>query len=158
MTKGMPSLMALLGLVAVAGYQNRDKLREMIGTDGGGRPDNQAGPSGSGGLLDEIGQSSARVLREGSPAPQPTEPQPGLRLRDLPPPKDTPTASLTASGRTPPTDQAATATAKTGQVGCRSRHIASVMSLDSSSPGVLARLDVSDPIRLDLRPRTAPSQ
>ena len=28
--KGMPSLLALLGLVAVAGYQNRDKLRDMI--------------------------------------------------------------------------------------------------------------------------------
>ena len=31
MAKGMPSLLALLGLVAVAGYQNRDKLRDMIG-------------------------------------------------------------------------------------------------------------------------------
>jgi uncharacterized protein YidB (DUF937 family) len=58
MAKGMPSLMALLGLVAVAGYQNRDKLREMIGTTQAGgpaRPDDQAGPAGSG-LLDEIGQ------------------------------------------------------------------------------------------------------
>jgi uncharacterized protein YidB (DUF937 family) len=58
MAKGMPSLMALLGLVAVAGYQNRDKLREMIGTTQAGGPalpDDQAGPAGSG-LLDEIGQ------------------------------------------------------------------------------------------------------
>ena len=31
MSKGMPSLLALLGLAAVAGYQNRDKLRDMIG-------------------------------------------------------------------------------------------------------------------------------
>jgi hypothetical protein len=28
MARGMPSLAALLGLVAVAGYQNRDKLGE----------------------------------------------------------------------------------------------------------------------------------
>jgi len=30
MTRGMPSLAALLGLLAVAGYQNRDKLGEMF--------------------------------------------------------------------------------------------------------------------------------
>lgn len=30
MARGMPSLAALLGLVAVAGYQNRDKIREFI--------------------------------------------------------------------------------------------------------------------------------
>ena len=45
MAKGMPSLLALLGLVAVAGYQNRDKLRDMIGDaqrGGSGRSD--AGP------------------------------------------------------------------------------------------------------------------
>ena len=73
MAKGMPSLMALLGLVAVAGYQNRDKLREMIGTTQPGgleRPENQAGPSVSAGLLDEIGQmfgsgASGRNLSSG---------------------------------------------------------------------------------------------
>ena len=70
--KGMPSLLALLGLVAVAGYQNRDKLRDMIadartgaGTAGG------ATGTGSGGLLDEIGRTfggganSGRNLKEG---------------------------------------------------------------------------------------------
>lgn len=31
MTRGMPSMMALLGLVAVAGYQNRDKIAEALG-------------------------------------------------------------------------------------------------------------------------------
>ena len=59
MAKGMPSLLALLGLVAVAGYQNRDKLRDMIGDaqrGGSGRPDARPGSSGSGGLLEEIGQ------------------------------------------------------------------------------------------------------
>ena len=73
MAKGMPSLLALLGLVAVAGYQNRDKLRDMIGDaqrGGPGRPDAQPGSSGSGGLLDEIGQmfgsgNSGRNLSEG---------------------------------------------------------------------------------------------
>jgi uncharacterized protein YidB (DUF937 family) len=30
MAKGSPSLVALLGLLAVAGYQNRDKLRDLI--------------------------------------------------------------------------------------------------------------------------------
>jgi len=30
MTRGMPSLAALLGLLAVAGYQNRDKLGELL--------------------------------------------------------------------------------------------------------------------------------
>lgn len=33
--RGMPSLLALLGLVAVAGYQNRDKLGQMIGQGAG---------------------------------------------------------------------------------------------------------------------------
>jgi uncharacterized protein YidB (DUF937 family) len=31
MARGLPSMTALLGLLAVAGYQNRDKLAEMLG-------------------------------------------------------------------------------------------------------------------------------
>ena len=31
MAKGMPSMVALLGLLAVAGYQNRDKLGGLLG-------------------------------------------------------------------------------------------------------------------------------
>ncbi len=31
MSRGMPSMVALLGLLAAAGYQNRDKLGEMFG-------------------------------------------------------------------------------------------------------------------------------
>ena len=63
MSKGMPSLMALLGLVAVAGYQNRDKIGEMIrGADTGGTapppapgaPASDAGDQG--GLMGQIGQ------------------------------------------------------------------------------------------------------
>jgi len=30
MTRGMPSMTALLGLLAIAGYQNRDKLADML--------------------------------------------------------------------------------------------------------------------------------
>ncbi|GLQ09456.1 hypothetical protein GCM10007913_13880 [Devosia yakushimensis] len=42
--KGMPSMLALLGLLAVAGYQNRDKLGELLGGLGNG----QAGTNGNG--------------------------------------------------------------------------------------------------------------
>ena len=31
MSRGMPSMVALLGLLAVAGYQNRDNIAEMLG-------------------------------------------------------------------------------------------------------------------------------
>lgn len=30
MTSGMPSMTALLGMLALAGYQNRDKISEML--------------------------------------------------------------------------------------------------------------------------------
>ena len=72
--KGMPSLLALLGLVAVAGYQNRDKLRDMISDARGAGDPTSAGTAtataGSGGLLDEIGkmfgaQDSGRNLKDG---------------------------------------------------------------------------------------------
>lgn len=52
MARSTPSLLALLGIAAVAGYQNRDKLGDMLGHAGqSGNP--QANPSGgmfSGGL------------------------------------------------------------------------------------------------------------
>lgn len=39
MSRGLPSMTALLGLLAVAGYQNRDKIGEWIGgLTGGGDP------------------------------------------------------------------------------------------------------------------------
>ncbi len=31
MSRGFPSMTALLGLLAVAGYQHRDKIAEMLG-------------------------------------------------------------------------------------------------------------------------------
>jgi len=56
MSRGMPSMTALLGLLALAGYQNRDKLTELL--KGAGKsntqPDasNQQGPLG--GLLGNL--------------------------------------------------------------------------------------------------------
>jgi hypothetical protein len=46
---GFPSMTALLGLLAVAGYQNREKISEMLSnkTDSGGQP----GGKGLSGLL-----------------------------------------------------------------------------------------------------------
>ncbi|CAN5291444.1 YidB family protein [soil metagenome] len=54
MARGMPSMVALLGLLAVAGYQNRDKLAEMLGGAGNktpGDPNNRD----SGGILGNLG-------------------------------------------------------------------------------------------------------
>lgn len=46
MARGTPSMLALLGVLAVAGYQNRDKLNELLAGSGGRRP---AGPPEEGG-------------------------------------------------------------------------------------------------------------
>lgn len=50
MSRGFPSMTALLGLLALAGYQNRDKLGELLkGVTGpGAQPGagNQPGPLG----------------------------------------------------------------------------------------------------------------
>ena len=35
MSRGLPSMTALLGLLALAGYQNRDKLAELLKSTGG---------------------------------------------------------------------------------------------------------------------------
>src|ERR1044072_2590759 len=37
MSRGLPSMTALLGLLALAGYQNRDKLAELLKSTGGGQ-------------------------------------------------------------------------------------------------------------------------
>jgi uncharacterized protein YidB (DUF937 family) len=56
MSRGFPSMTALLGLLAVAGFQNRDKLSELLGGGGQGRSgmpgqgDRQGGSGGQGGL------------------------------------------------------------------------------------------------------------
>ena len=58
MSRGFPSMTALLGLLAIAGYQNRDKIAEMLRGSG----QNEPGPdrqSGAGGLLEQLGLSGA---------------------------------------------------------------------------------------------------
>ena len=61
MSRGMPSMVALLGLLAVAGYQNRDKISEMLGglkgapAGGPGMPGQPGQPSGQGGILGSLG-------------------------------------------------------------------------------------------------------
>ena len=58
MSRGMPSLVALLGLLAVAGYQNRDKLTKMLGgmKQGPGSAPGQSNPQGGlGGVLGKLG-------------------------------------------------------------------------------------------------------
>jgi uncharacterized protein YidB (DUF937 family) len=59
MNRGFPSMAALLGLLAIAGYQNRDKIAEMLrgaqaksgAGSGGPREDQAATPGNLGGLL-----------------------------------------------------------------------------------------------------------
>jgi uncharacterized protein YidB (DUF937 family) len=54
-------MVALLGLLAVAGYKNRDKIKEMLGSQQGpgaaarARPGQQGLPGGLGGLLGGLG-------------------------------------------------------------------------------------------------------
>lgn len=56
MAKGMPSMMALLGLLAVAGYQNRDKISGALDGLKSRAPQNPDGsPNVLGGLADSLG-------------------------------------------------------------------------------------------------------
>ena len=54
MSRGFPSMTALLGLLAIAGYQNRDKLAEMLGGKQGAPGTAAPGQSGLGGLLGQL--------------------------------------------------------------------------------------------------------
>lgn len=64
MSRSTPSLLALLGLVAVAGYQNRGRISEML-TDAQQKSaaPGTAPEQGGGGFLSELGQ-----VFQGSPA------------------------------------------------------------------------------------------
>ena len=58
MSRGMPSMIALLGLLAVAGYQNRDKIAEVLGglkQEPGGGPGKNDQQGGQGGVLGKLG-------------------------------------------------------------------------------------------------------
>jgi len=75
MSRGFPSMTALLGLLAVAGYQNRDKIAEMLGgltsNPQGGQSGTSQLPGGLGGLggllggLAGQGQGSGGFLNGG---------------------------------------------------------------------------------------------
>ena len=61
MSRGFPSMTALLGLLAIAGYQNRDKIAEMLRGAGQNKP----GTNEQGGIGGFLGQ-----LVSGAPAPE----------------------------------------------------------------------------------------
>jgi uncharacterized protein YidB (DUF937 family) len=63
MSKSTPSLVALLGLVAVAGYQNRDRLSALLaGAGGHAAPPGPGAADGQGGLLADL----AATFRQGA--------------------------------------------------------------------------------------------
>jgi uncharacterized protein YidB (DUF937 family) len=57
MSRGFPSMTALLGLLAIAGYQNRDKLAEMLGGNKQGASGTAEGQTGLGALLGQLSGS-----------------------------------------------------------------------------------------------------
>ena len=61
MSRGFPSMTALLGLLAIAGYQNRDKIAEMLGNRGQNDPakPGASNQGGLGGLLEQLGLGGA---------------------------------------------------------------------------------------------------
>ena len=60
MSRGFPSMTALLGLLAIAGYQNRDKIAEMLRGRGQNEPGAEA-QGGIGGLLAQLGLGGANA-------------------------------------------------------------------------------------------------
>ena len=54
MSRGYPSMTALLAILAIAGYQNRDKIAEMRGGLGQRKPGAPPGEGGSRGLLEQL--------------------------------------------------------------------------------------------------------
>jgi len=56
MSRGFPSMTAVLGLLAVAGYQHRDKIAEILGGIGQNRPGG-TGQSGIGGFLGQLSEN-----------------------------------------------------------------------------------------------------
>jgi uncharacterized protein YidB (DUF937 family) len=58
MSRGTPSMTALLALLAIAGYQNRDKIAEMLGKLSGDKAAGD-GQGGLGNILRQLGLSGA---------------------------------------------------------------------------------------------------
>jgi uncharacterized protein YidB (DUF937 family) len=65
MARGLPSMTALLGLLAIAGYQNRDKIAEMLKGAGASADGRSGGEGGLGGLLNGLAGTSAGGLLGG---------------------------------------------------------------------------------------------
>lgn len=66
MSRGLPSMTALLGLLAIAGFQNRDKLAEMFGSASKGGeplPPGRPADAGTGGW--QLPQASAQPPQQG---------------------------------------------------------------------------------------------
>ena len=63
MSKSTPSLLALLGLVAVAGYQNRGRIGEMLDSRPRQPFSGDPAPADGGGIWDDIG----RMFGSGTP-------------------------------------------------------------------------------------------
>jgi len=71
MSQGFPSMTALLGLLAVAGYQNRDKIAEWLGAGGqssqspaAGSPASRPGAQAGGQISGSQGGGLAGVLQD----------------------------------------------------------------------------------------------
>ena len=56
-SRGFPSMTALLALLAIAGYQNKDKIADWLSKN---RQPGAPGQDGLGGLLDKVGGAGAR--------------------------------------------------------------------------------------------------
>ncbi|MBJ6124830.1 YidB family protein [Microvirga splendida] len=68
MSRGFPSMTALLGLLAVAGFQNRDKIAGMLrgaGSGTPGAPEQGDQPGGLGGLLGSLGGGGPGTAGQG---------------------------------------------------------------------------------------------
>jgi uncharacterized protein YidB (DUF937 family) len=59
MGRGFPSMTALLGLLAIAGYQNRDKIVEMLRGAAQNKPGAEGQGGGIGDLLAQLGLGGA---------------------------------------------------------------------------------------------------
>ncbi|KQP51848.1 YidB family protein [Methylobacterium sp. Leaf108] len=68
MSRGYPSMTALLGLLAVAGFQNRDKIAEMLGGLGKGQPGQPGQPVEQGGLSGILGSIAGALGGAGAGA------------------------------------------------------------------------------------------
>ncbi len=60
MSRGMPSMTALLGMLAIAGYQNRDKLADMLRNATSSQPTSGANKP-MGGMLGNLGVGGGGV-------------------------------------------------------------------------------------------------